>query len=310
MGWETVLGTRPALRVLLVGDHADGLVPFADAGPDDVLPTRVVDLASALTILARTRFDCVLLELAGGDPSGNSSGDLSGDLSGDHGDDCAGAVRVLRERAGTAAVVVVCEQVPDGAGRLEDLADLVLGRDELAGAGVGALRQAAEHARVVWRLVDDDRPAAGPDHDLGFGFVVPGARTAPDEALEPAPDDRPGPAGGSAGPDEVLRGAEAMFTLGDDGRVTSWTGGAAQLYGYTASEVVGRDAAVLHPLSSTDVGPSLTGGREAGEVRGHDTVCRTRDGRLLPITLDAAPQVDGHGTPVGWVVVARTAVPS
>jgi PAS domain-containing protein len=65
---------------------------------------------------------------------------------------------------------------------------------------------------------------------------------------------------------------------------------------------------VLHPLSSTDVGPSLTGARAGGEVRDHDTVCRTRDGRLLPVTLDAAPHVDGNGKPVGWVVVARTAV--
>jgi PAS domain S-box-containing protein len=291
MGWETVLGTRPALRVLVVGDRAGGLVPLADAGPDEVVPSRVPDLPAALAVLARGRFDCVLLDLTGAEPSGGR------------------AVRALRDRAGTAAVVVVCEQPSDAAAALEDLADLVLGPDELAGAGVGALRQAAEHARLAWRLPVADRPARA---DVGpeVGYVVPAAREAPDGPVDLDPDDLLDAAEDAAEPPAAAagRGVAAMFTLADDGVVTSWTAGAAELYGYTAAEVVGRDVAVLHPLSSTDVGPSLTGARAGGEVRDHDTVCRTRDGRLLPVTLDAAPHVDGNGKPVGWVVVVRTAV--
>jgi len=293
MGWETVLGTRPALRLLVVGD--DALRAVADAGSDAVSPTHVPDLAAALTELADRRFDCVLLELTGRDPR------------------AAGTMSALRERGGSAAVVVVCESAPDEAGPLEDLADLVLGPDELAGAGAGALRQAAEHARLVWPLRAGDRTPLDLDPDLDAGYVVPSARPAPDGPVRREDDvlAGPGPARGSgaAGPDEDPRALQGMFTLGDDGSVASWTDGAAALYGYTAAEVVGRDAAVLHPLSSTDVGPFLVAGREGGAVLGHDTICRTRDGRLVPVTLDAAPQVDGHGKPVGWVVLARTTGP-
>jgi diguanylate cyclase (GGDEF)-like protein/PAS domain S-box-containing protein len=256
MGWETVLGTPPALRVLVLGAEAAGpalaaLAEMVRGAGEELLPTFAVDLPSALDALTSSRFDCVVVELGTPDPV---------DVE---------RIGMLRAGAGTAAVVVVCDD-PVAAERIDEVADLVLEPAELVRRGVRALRRAAENSRLLGRV----------------------------RAAETAADD-PGALVGIT--------ADAVFTLDRGGMVATWTAAAGSLYGYHAAEVVGRDVAMLHPLAAAGSASPLRRARDGLTVHGLDTVGRTRSGRLLEVTLDASPQLDDVGEPVGCVVVARAA---
>jgi diguanylate cyclase (GGDEF)-like protein/PAS domain S-box-containing protein len=98
-----------------------------------------------------------------------------------------------------------------------------------------------------------------------------------------------------------------VFTLDRGGLVATWTAAAGEMYGYHAADVVGRDVAMLHPLASAGSASPLRRARDGLTVHGLETVGRTRGGRLLEVTLDASPQLDDQGEPVGCVVVARAA---
>ena len=96
MGSEIVQRTRPALAVLIVGSAAveSTVAAVVEAAGGNLLPTRAESPLAALAALASSRFDCVITEIDALDPSAVES------------------VRALRDGAGTAAVVVVCDDGP------------------------------------------------------------------------------------------------------------------------------------------------------------------------------------------------------
>ena len=152
MGWETVLPTRSALSVLVVGSDAVArtVAAVGAAAGGTLIPTRAASAPAALTVLATSRFDCVITEIDALDPA-----DLEG-------------VRALRAGAAGAAVVVVCDDVASGSdSRLEELADLVLRPGELAAGGARLLRHASDTARLLARLrTIETSPADGLEAEL------------------------------------------------------------------------------------------------------------------------------------------------
>ena len=73
-------------------------------------------------------------------------------------------------------------------------------------------------------------------------------------------------------------------TLG--GIITSWNKGAKRLYGYSAHEAVGQSIFMLVPPESPDEIPGILQRIRRGEKVDHfETVCVTKDGRRLDISL-------------------------
>ncbi len=98
---------------------------------------------------------------------------------------------------------------------------------------------------------------------------------------------------------------DAIFAMDAAGLITAWNRGAEELYGYRAREAVGRHVRVLHPLGEEDSAATLdyvAGGRT---VRGLETARRTRDGRLLDVSLTISPLCDPGGRLIGASVIAR-----
>ena len=90
------------------------------------------------------------------------------------------------------------------------------------------------------------------------------------------------------------------------GFITSWNGGAEEIYGYTALEAVGRPIAMLAPPRLKDEIPRLIERIKRGEViSNYETSRVTKDGHQLEISLTLSPIRDTAGTIVGVSTIAR-----
>ena len=176
-------------------------------------------------------------------------------------------VRTLKDRAGTAVLLVVHDG-PVPSDRLAEVADVVLRRHELGGGWLRPVRALLENTRLKAALAEAESAAA-----RLLGIV-----------------------------DSV---GDAVFSVDADGTVSSWNRGAEQIYGWRADEIVGQDVGVLHAPGSDESHRLLAVVRDGEQVRGLETVRRTRDGRLAEVTVDVTGRRGADGTVVGMVVVAR-----
>ncbi|HEY3174212.1 MAG TPA: PAS domain S-box protein [Candidatus Polarisedimenticolia bacterium] len=103
---------------------------------------------------------------------------------------------------------------------------------------------------------------------------------------------------------------DAILSVSRDGRITSWNRGAEKIFGYQASEIVGRPWLELAPSDresdyrvATTSGDGREPGGEPDVSRAIDTIGRARDGRLLPVRLSASVLRDGEGGAVGWSII-------
>src|SRR5262249_20467431 len=88
----------------------------------------------------------------------------------------------------------------------------------------------------------------------------------------------------------VEASADAVISKDLDGIITSWTGGAEHLYGYSAEEVIGKPVTVLMPPSRENEEPGILERIRRGERIDHyDTVRRRKDGSLIDVSLTVSP---------------------
>ena len=91
-----------------------------------------------------------------------------------------------------------------------------------------------------------------------------------------------------------------------DGIITSWNPAAERILGYTAAEAVGKHIRIIIPpdrwAEEDDVLARIRGG---GRVDHFETIRRTKDGRLLNISLTVSPIKDENGKIIGASKVAR-----
>lgn len=91
-----------------------------------------------------------------------------------------------------------------------------------------------------------------------------------------------------------------------DGIIRNWNWGAERLYGYTAREIVGQSAALLMPSEhSEEFSKMMAKIRQGERVEHYETERRTKDGRLIDVSLSVSPIFDASGRVVGAASIAR-----
>ena len=105
----------------------------------------------------------------------------------------------------------------------------------------------------------------------------------------------------------VIQGAhDAIICKTLDGEITYWNRGAELLYGWHASEVIGRHVSILTSKETEDEIPEILRRVAAGEtVQIFDTIRLHRDGRRLHVSLCVSPVLDEDGRVVGASAIGR-----
>jgi PAS domain S-box-containing protein len=99
---------------------------------------------------------------------------------------------------------------------------------------------------------------------------------------------------------------DAIIGQDIDGIITDWNKGAEHLYGYSASEVVGRPISFLMPESPSDDFPEIVRKIKRGEsVKHHETLWQKKDGTHFEVSLTASPIIDSEGRTIGVSTIAR-----
>jgi two-component system sensor histidine kinase UhpB len=99
---------------------------------------------------------------------------------------------------------------------------------------------------------------------------------------------------------------DAIVSKTLNGVITSWNRGAERLFGYSAAEAIGQHIFLIIPADRREEEEDVLARLRRGERIDHfETMRRTKDGRLVPISLTVSPVRNSEGTIVGASKVAR-----
>ena len=99
---------------------------------------------------------------------------------------------------------------------------------------------------------------------------------------------------------------DAIISKTLDGTILTWNGGAEHVYGYSASEAVGRPMTLLLPADRADEEAEILQRIGRGErVEHFETIRRTKSGSLIEVSLTISPVLDETGRILGASHVAR-----
>ena len=99
---------------------------------------------------------------------------------------------------------------------------------------------------------------------------------------------------------------DAIITTALDGTIRSWNRAAEELYGYTATEILGKNSSVLMPSDRPDEQLDALARLAAHERMEHyDTLRLRKDGSLVDTSVSFSPIVDHSGALVGICTIAR-----
>jgi PAS domain S-box-containing protein len=99
---------------------------------------------------------------------------------------------------------------------------------------------------------------------------------------------------------------DAILSKDLEGIIRSWNRGAERLFGYSADEIVGKHISTLAAPDRMDEIPDILDRIRRGErVDHYETKRRTKDGRILTVSLTVSPIRDGSGMIIGASKVAR-----
>lgn len=99
---------------------------------------------------------------------------------------------------------------------------------------------------------------------------------------------------------------DAIISKSLDGIITSWNKGAERLYGYTEDEVVGKPVSILMPPDKESDFPYILKQLHEGKrIEHYETKRKTKDGRVLDVSLTVSPIRDSRGVIIGASKIAR-----
>jgi PAS domain S-box-containing protein len=99
---------------------------------------------------------------------------------------------------------------------------------------------------------------------------------------------------------------DAIISKTLDGLIRTWNAGATRIFGYTADEVIGKSILILIPAGREHEEPSILQRLRRGERVDHfETVRRSKDGRLIDVSVTISPIRDSSGTIIGASKIAR-----
>jgi two-component system, chemotaxis family, CheB/CheR fusion protein len=99
---------------------------------------------------------------------------------------------------------------------------------------------------------------------------------------------------------------DAIISKKLDGTVMSWNKAAERLFGYTAREMIGQPITRLFPEDRLEEEPRIISRIAKGEPVEHfETVRKTKDGRLIDISLTISPVRDSKGNIIGASKIAH-----
>jgi PAS domain S-box-containing protein len=89
-----------------------------------------------------------------------------------------------------------------------------------------------------------------------------------------------------------------------DGIITSWNAGAERMFDYTAAEVIGKNISILIPPGFPNDVPYILDKIKNGEhIDNYETVRKTKDGRLIDVSLAVSPIKDQSGRIIGASII-------
>jgi PAS domain S-box-containing protein len=104
----------------------------------------------------------------------------------------------------------------------------------------------------------------------------------------------------------VASSDDAIISKDLNGFILSWNRGAEKLFGYTPDEIIGKHISVLAPPEVADEIPNILARLQRGEFIDHyETKRKTKDGRILTVSLTVSPIRDAAGNVIGASKVAR-----
>ncbi|MDD2274150.1 MAG: EAL domain-containing protein [Desulfuromonadaceae bacterium] len=104
----------------------------------------------------------------------------------------------------------------------------------------------------------------------------------------------------------VESSSDAIFSLSADGIITSWNGGAENVFGYSADEIVGRPVFTIIPPERYDERSRILQTIMGGEkVQLFETTRIRKDGSEIYVSITTSPLRDAEGKIIGNSVIAR-----
>ncbi len=107
--------------------------------------------------------------------------------------------------------------------------------------------------------------------------------------------------------DSVLESSsDAVMTVGVDGRILRWSGGAQQLFGHEPATATGRAMVdLVRPDRADEAARVLERARHGQAVARHETVLLTNDGGDVEVALTLSPVLDDAGAVTAVLVAAH-----
>jgi len=91
----------------------------------------------------------------------------------------------------------------------------------------------------------------------------------------------------------VKQTADAIIIHDTDGKIAFWNAAAQKMFGYAPDDIIGKSASVLTPKSEeNELKENLRAINDGRIVENHDTQRMARDGRLIDVSISAAPLID------------------
>jgi PAS domain S-box-containing protein len=99
---------------------------------------------------------------------------------------------------------------------------------------------------------------------------------------------------------------DAIFSTSLDDTILTWNAGAERLYGYTASEVLGRSRGLVVPAGKSAELTAILEKAARGETgEPFETQCTRKDGSIIDISLTISPITDPTRRVTGTATIAR-----